>query len=164
MIIISIDPGYERLGIAVLEKKTGKEELLYSNCLRTPKENSHEERTLELGLELEELIKKYSPTIFVFESIFFNSNQKTAMSVAKTLGALIYVAKKSGLETFEFTPPQIKLAVTGNGRSSKEGVIKMIPLLIKISKKKMLDDEYDAIACGLTLFANYKMLSTKNNS
>jgi len=162
MRIISIDPGYERLGIAVIDKISGKEELLYSDCIKTPKENSHADRTLELGLVLENLIKKYSPTIFVFESLFFNSNQKTAIGVSKTLGALIYVAKKEGLEVFEFTPPQIKLAVTGNGRSSKDGVIKMIPLLIKIPEKKMLDDEYDAIACGLTLFANYNMLSTNN--
>ena len=161
MIIISIDPGYERLGIAVLEKNQGKEKLIYSDCLRTSPKDSHEDRTLYLGIKLEKLIQKYSPTIFVFESLFFNSNQKTAMHVSKTLGALIYVAKRKGLDVFEFTPPQIKVAVTGNGRSSKEGVIKMIPLLIKIPEKKMLDDEYDAIGCGLTFFANYKMLSTE---
>lgn len=160
MKIISIDPGYERLGIAVIEKTDNKEVLLYSDCLRTSKKDYHHDRTLELGNILEGLINKYSPTIFVFESLFFNSNQKTAILVSKTLGALIYVAKKSGLDVFEFTPPQIKLAVTGNGRSSKEGVIKMIPLLIDTQKKGMIDDEYDAIACGLTFFANYKMLST----
>lgn len=161
MRVISIDPGYERLGIAVIEKITGKEQLLYSDCLRTDKDLPHEDRTLQLGLKMEELIKEYSPTIFSFESLFFNSNQKTAIDVSKTLGALIYISKKYGLEVYSFTPPQIKLAVTGNGRSSKEGVIKMIPLLIDTKNKKMLDDEYDAIACGLTLFANYKNLSTK---
>ena len=161
MIIISIDPGYERLGIAVLEKEEGKEKLIFSDCFRTSPKETHENRTLELGIKLEELIKKYSPTVFVFESLFFNSNQKTAMSVSKTLGALIYISKKSGLDIYEFTPLQIKVAVTGNGRSSKEGVIKMIPLLIKIPNKKMIDDEYDAIACGLTFFANHHNLSTK---
>jgi len=161
MIIISIDPGYERLGIAVLEKESGKEILIYSDCIRTSPKNSHEDRMLELGIQLEDLIKKYSPSVFVFESLFFNSNQKTVMNVSKTLGALIYIAKKNSLDVFEFTPPQIKVAVTGNGRSSKEGVMKMIPLLIKVTKEKMLDDEYDAIACGLTYFANQHTLSTR---
>lgn len=161
MTIISIDPGYERLGIAVLEKEAGKEKLIFSDCFRTSPKDSHENRTLEIGLKLEKLIKKYSPTAFIFESLFFNSNQKTAMNVSKTLGALIYIAKRKGLDIYEFTPLQIKVAVTGNGRSSKEGVIKMIPLLIKIPRKKMLDDEYDAIACGLTFFANHHTLSTK---
>ena len=157
MKIISIDPGYERLGVAIIEKDRGKEKLIYSNCFRTSAKNNHEDRTLEIGVRLEELIQKHSPTIFVFESLFFNSNQKTVILVSKTLGALIYIAKRNGLDVFEFTPPQIKLAITGNGRSSKEGIIKMIPLLIKIPNKKMLDDEYDAIACGLTYFANHNI-------
>ena len=94
MKVISIDPGYERLGVAVIEKIEGKEILLFSDCLKTSKEKDHNDRTLELGDKLEKIINKYSPTVFSFESIFFNSNQKTAINVSKTLGALIYVAKK----------------------------------------------------------------------
>jgi crossover junction endodeoxyribonuclease RuvC len=82
------------------------------------------------------------------------------MRVAETRGAILYIAKKHNLSISEFTPPQIKLAVTGNGQSDKIAMEKMMLLLLPALKKmdRKIDDEYDAIACGLTYFALEKSL------
>jgi crossover junction endodeoxyribonuclease RuvC len=155
MKIISIDPGYERLGVAILEKNINqKETLLFSTCVRTSPKDTFEERLLIIGRAVEDLIQQHQPEALSIENLFISNNQKTAMRVAEVRGALIYIAKKYNLTIKEFTPLQIKLAVTGDGKSSKDQVIKMIHLLIKNFDKKALDDEYDAIAAGLTYFAH----------
>ncbi|MES3006119.1 MAG: crossover junction endodeoxyribonuclease RuvC [Patescibacteria group bacterium] len=159
MRVIAIDPGYERLGIAVIEKtEVGKEQLLYSDCFRTPAKEKFEERLFSIGREVERLILEYQPNNLAIENLFLSNNQKTAMRVAEVRGALLYIATKSSLSIKEMTPLQIKLAVTGDGKSSKDQIIRMVHLLLKIPSKKMLDDEYDAIAVGLAYFALHKNL------
>lgn len=159
--ILSIDPGYERLGIAILRKDLQNKAFLeFSECFKTSAKLDFSERINLVGTRVEEIIKKYSPKILAIESLFFTNNQKTAMKVAETRGVLIYVAKKFGLKVHEFTPSQIKSAVTGNGQSDKTAIEKMLKLLLPELKKidKKIDDEYDAIACGLAYFALEKSL------
>jgi crossover junction endodeoxyribonuclease RuvC len=154
MIILSIDPGYERLGIAILEKNPKeKEVLLYSECFKTSSKLPHHERLLLIGERVNEIIKKWKPKALSIEKLFFNTNQKTALSVAEARGVVVYEAMSAGLSIFEYTPLQIKIAVTGYGRSEKKQIMSMIPKLIKVDKKISSDDEFDAIAIGLTLFA-----------
>lgn len=154
MKILAIDPGYERLGVAVLEKKQGaKETLLYSCCIRTPATDSFDQRILTIGLEVEKIIAEFQPEGLAIENLFLSNNQKTAMRVAEVRGLILYLAAKNSMIIGEMTPLQIKLAVTGDGKSSKNQMIKMVHLLIKTKNKKMLDDEYDAIAGGLAFFA-----------
>lgn len=155
MIILGIDPGYERLGIAIVSKNEGeKETLLFSECFKTSVKTPHHERLSQLGQNLEKVIETYKPESMAIETLFFNSNQKTAMYVSEARGAILFVATKSGLSVSEYGPGQIKVAVTGYGRGDKNAVIKMIPLLIKIDKEIKHDDEYDAIAVALTHLAS----------
>ncbi len=161
MRVISIDPGYERLGIAVLEKNPReKEKLLYSDCFRTSAKLSLEKRLLLIGKEIEELIEKYSPDALALENLFFNNNQKTALAVGAARGVILYEAAKGNLPVYEFTPPQIKVAVTGDGRGDKKQVTRMIQLLLGTTKKIKHDDEWDAIAVGLTFFACYRAIKS----
>ncbi len=160
--VLSIDPGYERLGLAVLDKemKTNKPHLVFSDCFKTKKTLAFQDRLLQIGEYLEFIIKEYKPDKFAIENLFLSNNQKTAMRVAETRGVLIYVAKKYKLPVYELTPLQIKLSITGNGKSDKTGVEKMVKLILpnlKNSSKK-IDDEFDAIACGLSYFALEKSL------
>ena len=160
MTILSIDPGYERVGIAVLEKVsagTGNEQLIYSNCFKTEKGLPFLERLELVGKEVERVIKKHKPNAFAIEKLFFNTNQKTATMVSEVRGALIYIALKNKLKVFEYTPLQIKVAVCGDGHGDKKQVISMIKHLIKIEREIRHDDEYDAIAVGLTCFASEKI-------
>ncbi len=154
MRIISIDPGYERLGIAIIEKEKGsKETILFSECFQTDKKEPHERRLFLLGTEIRDVIEKWQPKALAIENLFLTNNKTTAMHVAETRGVILYEAARRDLPCFEYTPPQIKAAVTGNGHADKKAMMKMIPLLVKISKEIKHDDEFDAIAVGLTYFA-----------
>lgn len=163
MIILGIDPGYERLGIAVLEKNQGdkKEKVLYSDCFKTSAKLPFVERLLLLGKEVEKLIKQYSPEVFAIESLFFTNNQKTAMMVAEVRGALLYQAMCAGIAILEFTPLQIKMAAAGYGQADKKQVTDMVKKLVVIEKEIKHDDEYDAIAIALTGFASQSLLRAR---
>jgi crossover junction endodeoxyribonuclease RuvC len=154
MRLIAIDPGYERLGIAVIEKlPRQKEALLYSDCFKTPASLPHSERLGMVGKELERVIGEFSPQALCLESIFFSSNKKSAVTVAEARGVILYQAAIHKLPVHEYGPGQVKVAVTGHGQSDKTQVIAMVPRLIRIDKEIRHDDEYDAIAVGLTCFA-----------
>jgi crossover junction endodeoxyribonuclease RuvC len=160
MIIISIDPGYERLGIAVIEKQPKQKEiLLYSECFKTSAKLPHHERLTLIGNKIKEVIKKYKPEALATEKLFFSKNQKTALLVAEARGVILYSASSLGLEVFEYTPACIKIAVTGYGKSEKRQIIDMVKKLIVVPKEKNSDDEFDAIAIGLTHFATNKQFS-----
>lgn len=156
MRIIAIDPGYDRVGIAVLEKNSRgeKEVLLFSECFQTSNKLSLEDRLCLVGKEIEEVISEFSPSILAIETLFFSKNQKTALKVAEARGVIQYQAKRQGLEVREYSPQEIKIAITSVGNSSKEQIISMIPKLIVMREVKELDDEYDAIAVGITHFAH----------
>lgn len=154
MRVLAIDPGYERLGIAVLEKKSGgKEYLIFSECFQTPKTSPFIDRLHAVGARLGEIIKEYSPDGVAIESLFFTNNQKTAMHVAEIRGVIMYQTASNKLRFAEYTPGQIKNAVTGDGRADKKQIFSMVPRLVKIDKKIKFDDEYDAIAIGITFLA-----------
>jgi len=99
------------------------------------------------------VIETYTPKALALENLFFTNNQKTAITVAEARGVILYQAAIHGLPVYEYGPGQIKVAVTGYGKSDKEQIISMIPRLIGIQKTITHDDEYDAIAVGLTCFA-----------
>ncbi len=157
MRILSVDPGFERVGIAVIEKlPRGKETLLYSTCFKTPATESFPARLVLIGRKITETIKEYSPTALAIETLFLTNNQKTVMHVAEARGVIIHEAARHGLQIHEYSPPQIKIAVTGYGKSTKDGVMSMVRKLIRIDSPTTSDDELDAIAIGLTAFAHNK--------
>ena len=159
MRVLSIDPGFERVGIAVIEKTNlAKDKLIFSTCFKTSPKLSLPERIKNIGLEIEKIIKKYKPEVLAIEKLYFTTNQKTVMGVSEARGAIIYVGSKNGLSICEYTPPQIKLAVTGYGKASKEMIMSMVPKLIEVDKGVNSDDELDAIAIGLTCLACEKLI------
>ena len=153
MKVLSIDPGFDRVGFAVIEKISGKEILLFSECFQTEKKSDFTTRLLAVGGRLSELIVEFAPNAVALEELFFKNNQKTVMHVSEARGALLYVAAAACIPVYEYTPLQIKVAITGYGASSKDQVAFMVNKLILLSEKKRYDDELDAIACGLTHLA-----------
>ncbi len=157
MKILGIDPGYDRLGIAIIEKiKKGKEVLLYSDCLQTNSKNSIYTRLNQVGVETAKILDQFKPDAIAIETLFITKNQKTAMRVAEARGIIIYEATQKNIPIFEYAPMQIKMAITSDGTSSKDRIFKMLGLLITLPSKKALDDEYDAIAVALTHSAHVK--------
>ena len=142
------------MGVAVLDRERGgKHVLIMSDCWKTSAKIPFHKRLLELGNRLEKLILEHKPEAIAIEKLYFETNQKTAMNVAEIRGMLIYVAGRAGLLIFEYTPMEIKVAVAGYGKATKRDIAKMIPLLISMQKTPKHDDEYDAIAVGLTHLA-----------
>ena len=148
--VIAIDPGYDRCGVAILEWGTGKNVLVYSSCITTDAKTSFTERLRDVGKKIKALIRKYKPSVCAIENLYFNTNQKTAMRVAEVRGMIMYIASDAEIPVHEYTPPQVKLAVTGWGKSDKKQMVRMIPMIVGIEKKIAFDDEYDAIALGIT--------------
>ena len=154
MKILGIDPGYDRLGIAVVEKNSKeKEKVVFSRCLETSPRDSIYSRFRQIGAEISCILEKYDPDVMAIENLFITKNQKTAMRVSEVRGIIIYEAVRCGILVFEYSPMQIKTAITGDGTSDKRRMIKMLGLLVKISSKRALDDEYDAVAVALTYSA-----------
>ena len=123
------------------------------------------ERLTLIGNRIKEIVKKYKPETMATEKLFFSGNQKTAMLVAEARGVILYAGSSLGLPIFEYTPNSVKIAITGYGRSEKRQMISMVEKLIntknfpldRVSGKiKKSDDEFDAIAIGLTHFAIWR--------
>jgi crossover junction endodeoxyribonuclease RuvC len=163
MIIVSVDPGYDRCGVAVIKKENGKDTLISSQCITTNKKASFEHRLLFVVSEFCKITKKHKPDICAFENLFFTTNQKTAMRVAETRGALIFTTVKQDIPVYEFTPKQVKIAITGDGGASKQQVMMILPKLINIEKAIKYDDEYDAIAVGITASASILNIMNEKN-
>ncbi len=156
MRVIAIDPGYDRLGIAVLDKKNNKEVLVYSECFETSSKDDFNSRLYQLGQRVYSVIQEYKPNYMAIETLFFARNTKTALKVSESRGVVIFQASLFGIPICEYTPNQIKLAVAGYGSATKSELYTMTSRLIDLGDKKMIDDEVDAIAVALTFFAIHR--------
>jgi crossover junction endodeoxyribonuclease RuvC len=153
MRILAIDPGYDRLGIAIVEGDSSRPTLLWSDCV-LPEKGSAEKRLAEVSRAVTRAIQEYSPDALGIETLFFSINKKTALGVAEARGAVLAAAGIASLPVIECSPQQVKLAVTGYGGADKKSVENMIPKLLALPEKKRLDDEFDAIAIGITALAS----------
>ncbi len=160
MRVLAFDPGYERLGVAVIEKiKGGKEVLVHSECVRTPATMPFPERLSQIGAAAEGFIKKWKPDAVALEELYFEKNAKTAMKVGAVSGVLTYIAAKNSLPLYEYTPLEVKVAVTGYGRSDKKAVDLMVRKILgeaSLPSRRRVDDEMDAIAVGITCLASVR--------
>ncbi|KKU50281.1 MAG: Crossover junction endodeoxyribonuclease RuvC [Parcubacteria group bacterium GW2011_GWB1_49_7] len=154
--VLAIDPGFDRLGLAILERNT----LLHSECIVTKPKDSHDKRLLVIGEKLRETIEKWQPKELAIETLFFNQNTTSALKVAEARGVALYEAARAGLSVFEYSPQAIKIAVTGYGKADKIQVGMMVKRLVQLPLKdrKMLDDELDAIALGITHLATRRSI------
>ncbi len=153
MRILAIDPGYDRLGIAVVEGNPSRPTLIMSACI-TPEKGASEDRLAEVSGAVTDAIKNYAPNALAIETLFFSVNKKTALGVAEARGAVLAAAGIAALPVIECSPQQVKLAVTGHGGADKRAVAVMVPKLVALPPKKRLDDELDAIAIGITALAS----------
>ena len=159
MRVLAIDPGYDRIGVAIIEKENNTEKLIHSACITTDKKALLTQRLFALGQEIEVLLTTYKPDALAIETLFFNTNQKTGIGVAQARGIIIYLALRAGCSIYEFGPQEIKVAVTGYGKSDKKAVIDMVKRLVTNVPEKAHDDEYDAIAVGITCLAHYRIIN-----
>lgn len=153
MRILAIDPGFDRMGIAVLEGDPSRPTYIWSDCV-TPPKGVPAERLGRIQDAVEAAIETYVPGALAIESLFFSVNKKSALGVAEARGAVLAAAGRASLPVREYSPQQVKLAVTGYGAADKKAVTQMVPRLITLPSGPRLDDELDAIALGIAALAD----------
>ena len=148
-IILGLDPGIADTGYGIINYDKGKLSCLTYGSIKTDSRKDLLERLEKLDFELEELIKKYKPSVVAVEELFFNKNTKTALIVGQARGALLLRIKKSALKFLEFTPGQVKQSVAAYGRASKDQVQKMVKIILNLKELPKPDDAADALAVAI---------------
>ena len=149
MIIIGIDPGYAIVGFGVIEYKANKFRVLDYGAITTSKDDDLNDRLLQIYNQLCVIMDSYKPDALSIEKLFFNTNATTAIGVAEARGVCLLAAKQRGLDIAEYTPLQVKQAVTGYGKAVKQQVQEMTRMLLNLQKVPKPDDTADALAVAI---------------
>ncbi|MBI2474922.1 crossover junction endodeoxyribonuclease RuvC [Candidatus Uhrbacteria bacterium] len=150
-ILMGLDPGYGRMGFGVVFVNTGKVELVDYGVMVTTSGDAFEIRLLSLANDLSDLFAQHKPHAVSIEKLFFGKSSSTAMCVAEARGVAMLMAAQAGTPVFEFTPAQIKKAVTGNGAATKSGMQKMVKELLHLPQIPKPDDAADALAAAIAV-------------
>lgn len=150
MRILGIDPGTGILGFGVIDAAGGKATLVDGGVIRTPVHEDDAVRLVTIFDELSEVIKATKPDAMSVEKLFFAQNVTTAMTVSQARGVILLCGKQAGLEIFEYTPLQIKMAISGYGRADKKQMQEMVRVILGLKEVPKPDDCADAIAAALT--------------
>ena len=159
MIILGIDPGIAILGYGIIEVNKGRIRTIDYGAIYTPSHTPITSRLQMIYDGLTVLFDKFKPDCVAFEELFFNTNTTTAINVAQARGIAILVANQHTKDIFEFTPLQIKQALTGNGRAEKKQVQYMVQHILNLKEIPKPDDAGDALAVALCLSQTNTKLS-----
>ena len=149
MVILGIDPGYAITGYGVLRYNNNRFKVLDYGVIRTSAETPFPERLLAIQQALSELVDIYKPNCVAIEELFFSRNTTTAIGTAQARGVAIVTAASANLPVYEYTPMQVKVAVTGYGRAEKTQVQEMVRILLNLTDKPNPDDVADALAVAI---------------
>ena len=146
MVVLGIDPGIATVGFGALEARGGQCRVIRYGVISTPAGLPLSSRLAMIYRAMEELIHTFQPDEMAVEELFFNTNLTTGISVAHGRGVILLAAELLGVPVFEYTPMQVKLAVTGYGKADKKQVMEMIRRLLKLPQLPRPDDAADALA------------------
>ena len=149
MIVLGIDPGTAATGYGLIKIEEGNIRSIDWGCIKTQAKVAPGLRLQTIYRELRKVIKKFKPDVAVIEELFFNRNVKTALSVGQARGVALLIATDCGLEIGEYTPLEVKLALTGYGRAQKRQVQEMVKRVLKMEDIPRPDDAADALAIAL---------------
>ena len=155
MIIIGIDPGTATTGYGIIRAKNLKRKAknnlkcLDYGCIKTSPEFTDGERLEKINQELNKIIKEYQPKILAVENIYFFKNLKTVMTVSQAKGVILFTASRKKIPIYEFSPPQVKMAITGYGRAEKKEIQKAIKGILNLKEIPKPDDAADALAIAV---------------
>lgn len=149
LIILGIDPGYALIGYGVISFEKGKFKTLNFGAITTSPELSFPQRLEVIYRDMNQLLKEFKPDALSIEKLFFNTNTTTAIDVAQARGTIILAAQMNSVPIFEYTPLQVKSAVTGYGRAEKNQVMDMTKSLLGLKSVPKPDDTADALALAI---------------
>ena len=151
MIVLGIDPGIATTGFGVIrEESDGRVSALSYGVLVTPKEDPLPRRLLSLRQQLNALIQQWRPAESAVEALFFATNLKTAMAVGQARGVVLVTLQEAGLPIGEYTPLEVKQAITGYGQADKRQMQMMVQMLFALESLPRPDDAADALAVAFT--------------
>ena len=149
MRILGIDPGFAIVGWGIVDYEGSHFKVIAYGSIQTPSTMPIEKRLCAIYSELSDIINKFSPDAMAVEELFFNTNTTTGIKVAQARGVILLCAEQKGVEFFEYTPLQVKQAVTGYGRADKKQVITMVTMLLGLATPPKPDDTADALAIAV---------------
>lgn len=150
MRILGIDPGTGILGFGVIEANRGKTQMVDAGVIRTPPKQDDAIRLQTIFEEITDIIVQSKPTDMAVEKLFFAQNVTTAMTVSQARGVVLLAGQQAGLRIHEYTPLQIKQALTGYGRAEKKQIQEMVRVILSLDLVPKPDDCADALAAAIT--------------
>ena len=151
MLILGIDPGTAITGWGVVDfHPPNRFEIIAYDCIYTKSHQPLPDRLLQIYQQLQQLLNQYQPETVAMESLFFNTNAKTAMLVGQARGVVKLALVQSGLTIQEYTPLQVKTTLTGYGRADKKQIQFMVQQILKLPQLPQPDDAADALAIAVT--------------
>ena len=149
MRILGIDPGYATIGFGLIEGERGQYKMVTYGAITTPAGMDFSRRLEVIYDEMAVLLAQHKPDALAVEKLYFKNNQKTAIDVAEARGVILLAAHKSGTPLYEYTPLQVKSAVTGYGKAEKPQVMEMTRRLLRLAEVPRPDDTADALAIAI---------------
>ena len=149
MKILGVDPGSSRTGYAVVESRGGRLVLLSSGAIKLPDKLDFPGKLKKIKSDISNYVDEYAPDMMAVESLFYRKNVKSALKLGHVRGVILLAAAEAGIEVHEYSPGEIKIAVSGNGRASKEQVRKMVSRILGIDKEPVSFDASDAMAVAV---------------
>jgi crossover junction endodeoxyribonuclease RuvC len=144
--VLGIDPGLSRCGYGIVARERGNPRALGCGVIRTPPADSLPDRLLALDNDLRDLVAQVRPSAMAVERVLFQTNARTAMSVGQASGLALVVAARAGIPVALYSPNEVKLAVTGDGRADKAAVQMMVTRLLGLAEIPKPPDAADALA------------------
>ena len=162
MRILGIDPGVATIGFGLVEADRAKVHMVTYGAITTPAGLPLSRRLYQIDRDMEELIGKLRPDVMAIEELFFNTNLTTGIAVAHGRGVILCAAERCGVPLYEYTPGQVKLAVTGYGKAEKRQVMDMTKRLLHLRAVPRPDDAADALALALCHARSFTSRLPKN--
>ena len=149
MFVLGIDPGLTRTGYGIIEASGTAERAVVAGVIRTDPAQPLGQRFVELARDLREIVAEYEPQAAAIEQVFVNNNLQTAMSVARASGIALLVLSEAQLETAEYSPSAVKMALTGSGVADKQQMQRVVAMRLNLPSAPSPADAADALAVAL---------------
>jgi len=159
MLTLGIDPGTATTGYGLVTEKRNKLVFIDHGIISTSKKESSQSRLRTIYSELKQIILEYKPKMVAIEKLYFGVNSKTAISVGQARGMSLLAAAEGKVPVAEYSPLEVKLAVTGYGRADKKQVQQMVKTILGLSEVPKPDDAADALAIAICHIHSYKLAS-----
>jgi crossover junction endodeoxyribonuclease RuvC len=159
MIILGIDPGTAITGFGVISNKSGELGMIDYGCINTDSKTEMPDRLAEIYSGINRIINKFKPDVLACEELFFFKNLKTVITVAQARGVVIASARLIQIPVAEYTPLQVKQAITGYGRADKKQMQRMVQVILNLDAEPKPDDAADALAVAICHANSEKLLN-----